>query len=388
MFIGSLSVQNFRNHTDTAVELSPSVNFFIGDNAQGKTNLLEAIFLTCVGRGWRTRKDREMIKFDSDTARVKATATKSYGDAEVEIALDRHNKKSISINKIPVQKMGELMGQINCIFFSPDELRLIKEAPADRRRFLDIDISQLDKVYFYSLLRYSKILAQRNSLLKTTTEDILRGLDIWDEELAKEGARIIKKRLDFIKLIRANIGDVHRFLTNGKEEIDISYEGLIDVSDDLELTEIETILRERIRIARDKDLQLRTTSIGPHRDDLKIQLDGKDVRTYASQGQQRTVALSLKLAELGIFEKLVGERPILLLDDVLSELDDGRQSRLLEFIKGGQAILTTTGSQSSQNKMFHVEHFGVTTDIRFFVIENGSIKGNYGSDESAQTSTP
>ena len=343
MYIKSLSVQNFRNHKSSSVTLDPNVNIFIGENAQGKTNLLEAIFLTCVGRGWRSPRDKDMIMFEKDSAHVKAIATKQYGDVEVDIRLSRGARKSININGIPVQKMGELMGQINCVFFSPDELRLVKEAPADRRRFLDIDISQIDKNYFYSLMRYNKTLAQRNMLLKSNTEDIGRGLDIWDIELAREGAKIIQRRQEFLQLLSPVVIEVHRFLTEGKEDISIEYE-----SSGLEFN-------------REKDMRLRTTTVGPHRDDIKILLDEKDVRLFASQGQQRTVALSLKLAELAIFERLTGERPVLLLDDVLSELDAGRQARLLDLIKDGQAIVTAT------------DKGGIADSMKIIKIENGKI---------------
>lgn len=339
MIIKSLHVTNFRNHIDTVADLSPGVNVFVGENAQGKTNLLEAIFLTCVGRGWRSPRDRDMINFDSEQSRIKTVATKKFGDVIVEIALERKGKKSININGVPVQKMGELLGQINCIFFSPDELRLVKEAPADRRRFLDIDISQIDKSYFYSLLRYHKVLAQRNSLLKSTTEDIERGLDIWDVELEKMAKNIIARRKNFLKSLTPFVIKVHEFLTGGNETITIEYE--TNSGDDLART---------LRDARQKDIRLKSTTVGPHRDDIKIELDGKDVRLFASQGQQRTVALSLKLAELSIFEQLTGERPVLLLDDVLSELDVTRQLRLLDFINNGQTILTTTSFTASQEE--------------------------------------
>ncbi|MCL2570271.1 MAG: DNA replication/repair protein RecF [Firmicutes bacterium] len=352
MWIRELRVKDFRNHKNTKIVLDNGVNVFVGKNAQGKTNLLEAIFLTCVGRGWRTRNDREMINFDADTAVVKAVAQKSYGDVNVEILLSRTSKKAIKINSIPVQKMGELMGQINCVFFSPDELRLIKDAPADRRRFLDISLSQLDKNYFYSLLRYNKILAQRNSLLKSTTEDIERGLDIWDNELVKEGAKIIYKRIDFLQQIRPSVEGVHSFLTNKSESIEIVYESNLKLDGCQE--DIEKCFLEALMIAREKDMRQRTTTIGPHRDDICISINGKDVRQFASQGQQRTVALSIKLAEVRVFKEQTGEMPVLLLDDVLSELDESRQERLLEAIKGVQAVITTTQNVDGAAKTFKI----------------------------------
>jgi len=349
MVIKSIQLKNFRNHKDTRLGLGSGVNVLVGDNAQGKTNLLEAIFLTCVGRGWRTHKDKDLIQFGHDFAKVKTIAQKEYGEVEVDIKLSRDAKKAISINGIPVQKMGELMGQINCVFFSPDELRLVKEAPADRRRFLDIDISQLDKSYFYALLRYNKILAQRNALLKSVGEDIEKWLDIWDVELAKAGTQIIEKRIEFIERLKGKVASVHGFLTNNEEEIVLSYEG------------VKNDLSEELEKAREKDMRLRTTTIGPHRDDICILVSGKDVRSFASQGQQRTVALSIKLAELEIFKELTGEMPVLLLDDVLSELDAKRQQRLLHALTGVQAVITAT------------QFDGAIDDLNVFNISDGSI---------------
>lgn len=377
MIIKSLSVANFRNHRSTTLALSPGVNILVGNNAQGKTNLLEAIYLTCVGKGWRTNKDREMINFDGDHARVRTVTKKSFGDCTVEINLSRTAKKSIKINDVPVQRMGELMGQVNCVFFSPDELRLIKEAPVDRRRFLDIDISQMDKTYFYALLRYNKILLQRNALLKSQKEDILSGLRIWDTQLANVGAHIIVRRLAFIEQLKKQVVKVHNFLTDGSEELKLSYTN-ITVADseaedyitaagscsDASLTSagLERILMEHLIASREKDMRMKTTTVGPHRDDIKILINDKDVRYYASQGQQRTLALSLKLAELEIFRETTGEMPVLLLDDVLSELDNKRQSKLIAALKKCQSIITSTTLPPSLGK-----------DAKVFKVVNGAV---------------
>ena len=360
MIIKSLTMNNFRNHENTAVVLSSGINVLVGKNAQGKTNLLEAIYLTCVGRGWRTNKDKEMINFDAEYTKVKNTAQKLFGDVTVEVHVPRSGKKSIRINDIPIQKMGEMMGQVNCIFFSPDELRLIKDAPADRRKFLDIDISQVDKTYFYSLLRYNKILLQRNALLKSKTEDIARGLEIWDVQLAKAGALIVARRLAYIEQLKPYVEKVHSYLTNEKEDVIISYINITAKTEESLLSsdqsEIEKILLKQLLEAREKDMHLKTTTVGPHRDDLLIKLDGRDVRYFASQGQQRTAALSLKLGELQTFEKITGERPVLLLDDVFSELDQERQTRLIKLLGKCQSIITTTHGITGKAKVFKVEN--------------------------------
>ena len=360
MIIKSLEVNNFRNHEKTLITLSEGVNVFVGQNAQGKTNLLEAIYLTCVGRGWRTNKDKEMIKFDKELSTVKTKALKRFGEVSVEVHIQKIGKKVIKINDIPVQKMGELMGQVNCVFFSPDELRLIKDAPADRRRFLDIDISQIDKAYFYSLLRYNKILLQRNALLKSKTEDIVRGLEVWDIQLAKAGALIMSRRISYIEQLKPYIEKIHKYLVGGKEEILISYINITSVKcegvlNGLGQEEIEEVLLGQLIEARDKDMRLKTTTVGPHRDDLLILLNGKDVRYFASQGQQRTAALSLKLGELQAFEEITGERPVLLLDDVFSELDESRQARLVKILNKCQSIITTTHDVVVNAKVFKIE---------------------------------
>lgn len=376
MLIQRVELINFRNHKNTVLELSPGVNVLVGENAQGKTNLLEAVFLTCVGRGWRTNKDKEMIDFAADAARVKTTVKRRFGPVAVEINLSRATKKTIKINGVPVQRMGELMGQVNCVFFSPDELRLVKDAPADRRRFLDIDISQIDKGYFYALLKYNKILLQRNALLKTHGEDVESGLDIWDMQLAKVGALIVSRRIKFISELSKSVAKVHEYLTSGCEQIELGYDSItippdvisnvataqLKTVDAVVLSQVECLLLEQIKVARGRDLRLKTTTLGPHRDDLRITIDGRDVRNFASQGQQRTVALSLKLAELEIFREATGEMPILLLDDVLSELDSRRQARLVKVLSKCQSIITAVD-------------FAVTAPlgVRVFNIKHGSV---------------
>jgi len=364
--IKTIALQNFRNHRSTVLALGPGVNVLVGDNAQGKTNLLEAIYLTCVGKGFRTPRDREMVKFGETVARVKTMATKRFGDVSVEVTISTvpgRTGKQIKINDIPIAKMGELMGSVSCVFFSPDELKLIKEAPADRRRFMDIDISQMDKVYFYSLLRYNKILQQRNALLKTISQGTaeMRGLDIWDEQLATAGAQVIRRRLVFCEQLRKEVTAVHKRIAPD-EVIDVIYDGIkCGAGGDGVAVPVRDALVAALLAAREKDLRLRTTTVGPHRDDLAITINGKDVRSFASQGQQRTAALSLKLSELVIFETITGERPVLLLDDVLSELDADRQRRLLEMVRDCQCVITAT-------------NFPPRDGFKIFKIKEGSVK--------------
>ena len=360
MYVKTIALQNFRNHTRTLLELSQGINVLVGDNAQGKTNLLEAIYMTCIGRGFRSPRDREIIRFGQDFAKVKSIAAKKFGDISIEVVVATNpNRKQIKINGIPISKMGQLMGAITCVFFHPDELKLVKESPADRRRFMDIDISQIDKIYFYNLLRYNKILKQRNALLKHigTTDTEMQSLDIWDEQLAEIGEQIISRRMLFCEELKKEVDPVHKVLAPD-EHIKVSYEmcmGHLKVNNTSSDPQISFL--EALRRARTNDLHLRTTTIGPHRDDILLSINGTDIRSYASQGQQRTVALSLKVAELRIFEKVTGEKPVLLLDDVLSELDQKRQDKLLAHIKDWQSIITATSFDARANseiKIFNV----------------------------------
>ena len=346
MQITRIELRNFRNHRHTTLTLDAGVNVLVGANAQGKTNLLEAIYLACVGRGWRTSRDNEMVQFGADSALVNVTAKKQFGTVDIAIQLGTGQKKAIAVNQVPISKVAELMGQINCIFFSPDELKMVKEAPADRRRFLNIDISQIDKAYFYALTRYNKILAERNAYLKSTTDP--RELAIWDEQLVTTGNMIIAKRQAFLQKLTPYIIAKHRALTGGAEEITVQYETAQNFA-------------KNLADARERDLRLRTTTVGPHRDDLQIKINGQDVRLFGSQGQQRTVALSIKLAELDLFTQLTGEAPILLLDDVFSELDSSRQSRLLTAITHVQTVITANSFTHTAGKIFTVKNGQIVT---------------------------
>ncbi|MDR1917690.1 MAG: DNA replication/repair protein RecF [Christensenellaceae bacterium] len=376
MYIKSIELHSFRNHRNTIAEFINGTNILVGANAQGKTNLLEAIYLSCVGRGWRAARDIEMVSFNESTATVKTTTTKKFGDITVSVKLGGGNKKSISINGIPISKVGELMGNIPCVFFSPDELRLIKDAPADRRRFLNIDISQIDKSYFYALIRYNKILSQRNAYLKSLPvsavgthspkSDDLRGLALWDEQLVNIGTILINKRIEFVNKLNPYLIDVHNYLTKNAENITFSYVfcGFDDSEEVINNTDnIGNYFIKQLQTAREKDLRLRTTTVGPHRDDLKIEINERDIRTYGSQGQQRTTALAIKIAEMQLFGDITGEKPILLLDDVFSELDSKRQRRLLTFIKNAQTIITTTETPAPLSG----------GDVKIFNIKGGKI---------------
>ncbi|MDR3318172.1 MAG: DNA replication/repair protein RecF [Clostridiales bacterium] len=336
MYISEIILRDFRNYSSVSLALQNGVNIFCGANAQGKTNLVEAIYYTCVGRSPRTPRDKELIRWDGESAYLSASAQKACGKVMVEGYLTRTEKR-ISINGLPISRMGELMGAINAVFFSPDELKIIKESPSDRRRFMDIDISQLSKAYFYDLNRYNKTLAQRNRLLKTGG-NITDQLSVWDLQLADTGSRIIKARAAFIDKLKVYAKNAHAELTDGAESLDVDYE-CIPSYDRADIR--EAYLAELSR-TRTKDLFNGYTNIGVHKDDIALGIGGADIRAYGSQGQQRTATLALKLAELEIFAGETGEYPILILDDVLSELDTARQRKLIERIKNVQTLITCT----------------------------------------------
>lgn len=342
MRIERLVLKNYRNYKDESMEFSDGLNVIVGDNAQGKTNAVEAVMLCCIGRSPRTAKDKELINFGAEAGYIRAQVIRSIGRTKVELYITKSENKRIKINELPISKMGELMGNINAVYFSPDELSLIKEAPENRRKFLDTDISQIKKSYFYMLKRYNKILTQRNNLLKNyLPKTTMETIDIWDGQLATEGAGIICERAAFCERLKEYVKSCHAFITDGREKIEIEYAASVkcDLS---KRADVEQYLLNKLRGAVEKDIRLGFTSAGPHRDDIKVEVNGIDIRSYGSQGQQRTAALSMKLAELKLFKDITGEYPVLLLDDVLSELDEGRQRKLIELTRGIQTVITAT----------------------------------------------
>lgn len=341
MRLKSISVTNFRNLSPAKIIPSGGLNLILGDNAQGKTNLLESVCLCCLGKSPRTDKDREMINYDADFARVFTEFESRYGSADIAVVLSKKRKKAVAVNSVPILKIGELLGYLNAVYFSPDEIRVIRMSPADRRRFLDVDLCQADKSYYYALVKYNKILNQRNNLIKKSRDvnSLKEMLFVWDAQLAKECARIVSKRMRFCDRLKTLAADAHDKLTDGKERLEISYVTQISGEN---AEQREKNMLELLGAGVQKDFELGYTTSGCQRDDLKFCVNGVDIRSFGSQGQQRTAALSLKLAELEIFKELTGDYPVLLLDDVLSELDLSRQKRLLDFCDRVQIILTAT----------------------------------------------
>lgn len=339
MEIKSVELKNFRNYTLQKVGFKSGLNILEGKNAQGKTNLLEAVFLCAIGKSPRTNKEKELLKWNEQMGKVTIEFTKKSGTKKIELYLFSNQNKAIKINGVPIKKLGELMGELNAIYFSPDELKLVKESPDERRRFMDIDLCQFNKNYFYALNKYNKILNQRNKLLKSgNLQSIKETISIWNEQLSEQACYIILKRLELIDKLKVFAERAHYYLTDNKEKMVLSYVGLTD-------TNKETLKQKLVKLyetSLEKDLNLGYTTVGPHRDDIKIMVNDVDIRHFGSQGQQRSCALSLKLAELEIFKSNLGEYPVLLLDDVLSELDEFRREKLLKIINNFQTLLTCT----------------------------------------------
>ena len=360
MYVQNVEVKNFRNYEAGAAEFCPALNVMRGRNAQGKTNLLEAVYLCCIGKSPRATRDRDLIRWGGEHAKVALTVMKREGSVKIEIYFSEKENKRVLLNGLPIMRIGELMGALNCVFFSPDELKIVKESPSDRRRFMDIDISQMSKTYFYLLNRYNKILSQRNKLLKTGNESVMKEtLPVWDAQLAETGAKIVVSRKRFIEKLKPYVSREHQNLTEGKEDLNIEYEGLSGET----VPELTENFLKGLREAAKKDLKNGFTSVGPHKDDFSLTSGGVDLRVFGSQGQQRTAALALKLAELEIFAGEIGEYPVLLLDDVLSELDLNRQAQLIKRTERVQTILTCTHLSAD----FHA------AEMKVFDISEGKI---------------
>ena len=360
MIVEGIRLINFRNYNNVGVGFSPGINILIGKNAQGKTNLLEAIYMCSTGRSFRTNRDREIINFQKDEAYVGTQLKIGERDKLTEIKLERDKTKRIKVNKIELKNYRELDTGLKVVLFSPEDLRLIKEGPNNRRNYLDMSISQIKPLYHYNLRRYNKILFQRNNLLKSFRfkGDLSGLLDVFDMQLAKSGALIMLERNNYLKLLLKEATNIHTIIANGKETLDIEYNSSVTIEETL--SQVETNLLESLRKTRQKDIEVRTTEIGPHRDDFSILINGVDSKTYASQGQQRSIVLTLKLSEVEILKKDTGYYPVLLLDDVYSELDEDRRRYLTELFSRMQTFITTTDAVEINGfERFDKEYFYV-----------------------------
>ena len=344
MFISKLKLINFRNYSSLDIELHNKLNIFIGNNAQGKTNILESIYLTGFGKSFRTSKDKELIKANKNMAYVKVEGEKRYGEVSIELRLWDGKKKEIKTNGLSLTKLSELLGNIYIVIFSPEDLKLIKGGPAERRRFIDREISHVNRKYYYDIMSYNKVLLQRNNLLKNIVynKKLLKTIDIWDNKLVEFGMKVIFKRIEFINRLNALSRLIHRKITDGRENLEVKYLSNIEVNSKSIYEEAFKDFRTKLEKRLETDIKRGYTTVGPHKDDLGIYIDDKDIRIFGSQGQQRTAALSLKLSEIEIIKGEVGEYPILLLDDVMSELDINRQNFLINSLRNVQTFITIT----------------------------------------------
>ena len=335
MWIKKIKIVNFRNYKNEEINLEKNINIFYGENAQGKTNIIESIFLCGMGKSFRTKKDKEMILLNEENAVVEIKYQKE--DREGKIKIEINNKKNVFINEIKIKKLSELLGNLNIVIFTPDDINILKGGPQNRRKFLDIMISQLKPNYMYNLNLYLKTLEQRNNYLRQIKEENKdeKLLEIWDEKLAEYAINIYNYRKDFIEKINKKINIIHNEITENKENIKIEYN-----------SEYLKKLKERRKL----DIIKGFTTKGIHRDDFIIYINEKRLDIYGSQGQHRTAILSLKLSELNIIEEEIGEKPILLLDDFMSELDEKRKNHFLEKIKDTQVIITCTDKINIENK--------------------------------------
>ena len=352
MYINKILLKNYRNIEKTYLNLNPNLNIFIGNNGQGKTNLLESVYLIATTESHRTNRDSELINWDKDKALIQLKLLKKDYDLTISYEIEGRNK-SIKINNNPLEKISDLVGNLNVILFSPEDLKIIKGGPSNRRKFLDLEISQVNPYYYHLLKEYDHIIKQRNNLLKKMyyqkNKDI-NLLEVWDEKLAEKGSKILFKRLKVLKKLKILARLSQRKLTNGNENLSINYDCTLNINNDYSLEDIKNVFLNKLKDDRNDEFERGYTLSGPHRDDLIFKINKVNVRKYGSQGQQRTVALGLKLAELEFMKSESGEYPVLLLDDVFSELDKTRKNTLLSIINDKiQTLITTTDLDDIDN---------------------------------------
>lgn len=372
MFIHHLQLKNFRNYSELQLPFSNQIHIFQGNNAQGKTNILEALYLLALTKSHRTSKEKELVQWGQSFSVIKGNMESRRGRQNLEIQISPIGKKA-KVNQLEQKKLSDYIGVFNAIMFAPEDLTLVKGSPQFRRKFLDIEIGQVSPSYLYHLTQYQKVVKQRNNLLKDFTvqnKNKLDLLEIWDAQFVQYGAKVIYKRLLFLSKLEKWAKEIHHGITNGKENLSIDYKNTV-FSDRLITKESEIInqFEEKLKNIKKLELSRGMTLIGPHRDDLDFFINGNQVQSYGSQGQQRTTALSVKLAEIELMNQEVGEYPILLLDDVLSELDPIRQTQLIQTIEDKvQTMITTTSTDGIDEKTLKRS--------TIFTVRNGMVKSS------------
>ena len=357
MIIKSIELKNFRNYEELNLNLDGGTNILYGDNAQGKTNILESIYVSGTTKSHKGSRDKEMIRFGENEAHIRTMVEKNQMSYQIDMHLKKNRSKGIAINGVPIRKASELFGVLNMVFFSPEDLNIIKNGPSERRRFLDSEICQLDKIYLSDLTKYNKVLNQRNKLLKDMVfhPDLENTLSVWDMQLISYGRRIISRRRRFVEELNEIVRGIHESISGGREQLTLTYEPDIE----------EAFFEDELNRAKEKDRKYCSTSVGPHRDDISFFIGDIDIRKFGSQGQQRTSALSLKLSEIELVKRCIHDTPVLLLDDVLSELDSNRQNYLLNSIGDIQTIITCTGLDEFIRNRFEIN--------RVFEVINGEV---------------
>lgn len=365
----NIRLHGYRNYKQLELTTDSNVNLFVGPNAQGKTNLLEAMFVLALTRSHRTHKEKELIAWDTDRASIAGVVEHKYGSATLELAISSQGKRA-KINGLEQKKLSSFVGSLNVVMFAPEDLEIVKGSPAVRRRFLDMEIAQVQPAYMHHLAQYQKVLAQRNNLLKQIggrpSDDQYVMLDIWNAQLADHGSKIMVRRQNFIQKLELWADEIHRGITGGQEQLRIRYEPSFDCDEMNEETTVFDQFMVKLSHVKDQEIRRGATLVGPHRDDLVFFINQKEAHIYGSQGQQRTAALSLKLAEIELIREEKGEYPLLLLDDVLSELDHSRQTQLIETFQGKvQTFITTTGIESvNMDRM---------ADARIYRVNEGAV---------------
>ena len=360
MFIESIELLNYRNYKQLHIDFHEGTNVLYGDNAQGKTNILESVYVCSTTKSHRGSKDREIVQFGQEESHIKMIVRRDGVPYRIDMHLKKNKARGIAVNGIPIKKSSELFGIVNVIFFSPEDLNIIKNGPSERRRFIDLELCQLNRLYVYYLVQFNKVIIQRNKLLHEIdfNPPLIDTLDLWDAQLVRFGRELIRLRASFIEELNEIIYGIHFHLSGNKETLTVKYEP----------NTAETDLEKALKKNRPQELRQKMTLTGPHRDDLNFIINETDIRKFGSQGQQRTAALSLKLAEIELVKKTVKDYPVLLLDDVLSELDKKRQEHLLSEIRHIQTIITCTGldefvsSKFQMNKTFKIVNGAVESE--------------------------
>ncbi len=362
MYIKTVDLHKYRNYDSLHIELSDGCNIFYGKNAQGKTNIIEAIFLCAVGRSHRTPKDVELIKIEEDIYRVDLDVSKTGEDTNISVCFDNQVGKKYKVNEIPLKRTSELIGNINAVIFSPEEIMMIKQGPSERRRFTNMTISQIKPLYYKTLQKYLHVVKQRNAILKKMFLGMEDGkeLMVWNDVLASVGAQIMAERRDFVKRMSVKLTNNHMKLSDGKEKLEIVYRPSFNIDDCNSTAEIKKKFIKVLEESATREKQRAMTLFGPQRDDYEFIINGISLKHYGSQGQQRTAILALKISEVEIMHEETDEMPVLLLDDVKSELDENRQEILFNTIKNIQTIITCTEKETfnydGNTKVFHVDN--------------------------------